>query len=66
MAQNNAALLGQISKLVADFAENIKRSSVEAADEQLRTFAPTELKNDCACVTCDPVGGKISTQATNC
>ena len=25
----------------------------------------TELKNDCACVTCDPVGGKISTQATN-
>ena len=31
-----AALLGQISKLVADSAENIKRSSVEAADEQLR------------------------------
>ena len=25
----------------------------------------TELKNDCACVTCDPVGRKISTQATN-
>ena len=25
----------------------------------------TELKNDCACVTCDPVRGKISTQATN-
>ena len=25
----------------------------------------TELKNDCACVTCAPVGGKISTQATN-
>ena len=36
LAQNNAALLGQISKLVADSAENIKRSSVEAADEQLR------------------------------
>ena len=34
LAQNNAALLGQISKLVADSAENIKRSSVEAADEQ--------------------------------
>ena len=38
LAQNNAALLGQISKLVADSAENIKRSSVEA-DEQL-----TEIK----------------------
>ena len=36
LAQNNAALLGQISKLVADSAENLKRSSVEAADEQLR------------------------------
>ena len=36
MAQNNAALLGHISKLVADSAENIKRSCVEAADEQLR------------------------------
>ena len=36
LAQKNAALLGQISKLVADSAENIKRSSVEAADEQLR------------------------------
>ena len=36
LAQNNAALLGQISKLVADSEENIKRSSVEAADEQLR------------------------------
>ena len=34
LAQNNAALLGQISKLGADSAENIKRSSVEAADEQ--------------------------------
>ena len=29
------------------------------------TVLTTELKNDCACVTCDPVGGKISTQATN-
>ena len=36
LAQNNAALLGQILKLVADSAENIKRSSVDAADEQLR------------------------------
>ena len=36
LAQNNAALLGQIFKLVADSAENIKRSSVEDADEQLR------------------------------
>ena len=36
LAQNNAALLGQISKLVADSAENLKRSSVEAADEQFR------------------------------
>ena len=34
LAQNNAALLGQISKLGADSAENIKRSSVEAADEE--------------------------------
>jgi len=35
----------------------------------LRTFAPTELKNDCACVTSDPVGkavgAKISTWATH-
>ena len=36
LAQNNAALLGQVSKLVADSKENIKRSSVKAADEQLR------------------------------
>ena len=36
LAQNNAALLGQIFKLVADSAENVKRSSVEDADEQLR------------------------------
>lgn len=28
--------MGQISKLVADSAESVKRSSVEAADEQLR------------------------------
>ena len=28
LAQNNAALLGQISKLVAGSAENLKRSSV--------------------------------------
>ena len=36
LAQNNAALLGQISKLGVDSAENLKRSSVEAADEQIR------------------------------
>ena len=37
LVQNNKSLLEQISKLVADSAENIKRSSVtEAADEQLR------------------------------
>ena len=36
LAQNNAALLDQISKLVTDSVENIKRSSVEAANEQLR------------------------------
>ena len=36
LAENNKALLDQISKLVADSAESIKRSSVEAADDQLR------------------------------
>ena len=36
LVQNNKCLLEQISKLVADSAENIKRSSVVAADEQLR------------------------------
>ena len=36
LVQNNKCLLEQISKLVADSAENIKRSSVKAADEQLR------------------------------
>jgi len=36
LAQNNATLLDQISKVVTDSAENIKRPSVEAADEQLR------------------------------
>ena len=36
LAQNNAALFGQISKLVGDDAENLRRSSVEAAAEQLR------------------------------
>ena len=36
LAQNNKALLDQISKLVADSAANIKRSSEEAADDQLR------------------------------
>ena len=34
LAENNAALLGQISKLGADSAENIKCFSVEVADEQ--------------------------------
>ena len=36
LADNNKALLDQISKLVADSANNVKRASVEAADEQLR------------------------------
>jgi len=36
LAQNNRALLDQISKLVADSVESIKRSSEEAADDQLR------------------------------
>ena len=34
LAENNKALLGQISKLVAVSAESIKRFSVEAADDQ--------------------------------
>ena len=34
LAENNAALLGQISKLGVDSAENIKRFGVEVADEQ--------------------------------
>ena len=36
LADNNKALLDQISKLVADSADNVKRVSVEAASEQLR------------------------------
>ena len=36
LADNNKALLDQISKLVADSADNVKRASVEAADEHLR------------------------------
>ena len=36
LADNNKALLDQISTLVADSADNVKRASVEAADEQLR------------------------------
>jgi len=36
LAENNKALFDQISKLVADSVESIKRSSVEAADDQLR------------------------------
>ena len=36
LAENNKALLEQISKLVADSAESVKRSSAEADDEQLR------------------------------
>ena len=36
LAQNNRALLDQISKLVADSVESIKRSSEEAAEDQLR------------------------------
>lgn len=33
LAGNNRSLLVQIYKLVADSAESVKRSSVEAADE---------------------------------
>ena len=36
LADNNKALRDQISKLVADSVDNVKRASVEAADEQLR------------------------------
>ena len=36
LGDNNKALLDQISKLVADSADNVKRASVESADEQLR------------------------------
>ena len=36
LAENNKSLLDQFSKLVAESAEGIKRSSVDAADEQLR------------------------------
>ena len=36
LAESNKSLIEQISKLVADSAESVKRSSVEAADEQLR------------------------------
>ena len=36
LANNNKALLDQISKLVAESADNVKRASVEAAGEQLR------------------------------
>ena len=36
LAENNKSLLDQFSKLVAESAEGIKRSSVDTADEQLR------------------------------
>ena len=36
LANNNKALLDQISKLVAESADNVKRASVEAAGKQLR------------------------------
>ena len=42
LIMSTSALLGQISKLVGDDAENLRRSSVEAADEQLR-----EIKRLC-------------------
>ena len=35
LAENNKSLLEHIYKLVADSAESVKRSSVEAAGEQL-------------------------------
>ena len=38
MAENNKASLDQISKVVAVLAESIERSSMEAADDQLRVI----------------------------
>ncbi|CAH3133401.1 unnamed protein product [Pocillopora meandrina] len=44
LAENNRALLTQISKLVSDSAENLKRANAEAADEQLRQDSLEEAK----------------------
>ena len=47
LADNNNALLDQISKLVADSADNVKRASVEAAYEQLREIKKLRREDEC-------------------
>ena len=44
LADNNQLLLNQITKLVSDSVEKIKRSSSEAADEQLREIKKLRLE----------------------
>ena len=46
LADNNKALLDQISKLVADSADNVRRASVQAADEQLREIKKVKREAD--------------------
>ena len=51
LADNNKALLDQISKSVADSADNVRRASVQAADEQLREIKKVkrEAHNELLC-----------------
>ena len=44
LADNNQLLLNQITKLVSDSVEKIKRSSSEAADDQLREIKKLRLQ----------------------
>ena len=44
LADNNQLLLNQITKLVSDSVEKVKRSSSEAADEQLREIKKLRLE----------------------
>ena len=44
LTDNNQLLLNQITKLVSDSVEKIKRSSSEAADEQLREIKKLRLE----------------------
>ena len=46
LADNNKALLDQISKLVADSADNVRRASLQAADEQLRVIKKVKREAD--------------------
>ena len=46
LSDNNKALLDQISKLVADSADNVRRASVQAADEQLREIKKLRREAD--------------------